>query len=72
LVTLWSVVAPDPIGAMGAACEAGTANKANAAIANARAVVFIEFLLGREAMFKVRAARQQRGGYTLLIYHGPE
>ena len=43
---------------MGAAWEAGTAANVSAATAKARTVLFIEFLLGREAMFKVRATRQ--------------
>jgi hypothetical protein len=63
------VVTPDPIGAMGAACEAGTATKANAAIANARTDVFMVFLLGWEAIFKPCATRQQQCGCTLEIYH---
>jgi hypothetical protein len=44
---------------MGAAWEAGAAANVSVATANARIVFLIEFLLRREAMFKVQAARQQ-------------
>jgi hypothetical protein len=54
------VVTPDPSGAIGAACEAGTAANANAASTKAKTVVFIEVLLEGEAVFKVHATRQQR------------
>jgi hypothetical protein len=66
---LWSVATPEPSGAIGAACEAGTAANVSAATANARRVFLIEFLLRREAMFEVRAGRQARGACTLCSYH---
>jgi hypothetical protein len=49
---LWSVATPDPMGAIGAAWEAGTAANVSAATANARMVFLIEFLLRHEAVFK--------------------
>jgi hypothetical protein len=51
---LWSVATPDPIGAIGAAWEAGTAANVSVATANARMVFLIEFLLRHEAVFKCR------------------
>jgi hypothetical protein len=61
---LLPAVTPDPSGAIGAACEAGTAANANATTTKAKTVVFIEVLLEGEAVFKVRAACQQQGGCT--------
>jgi hypothetical protein len=63
------VVTPDPSGAIGAACEAGMAANASAATAKAKTVLFIEALLGSEAVFKVHATRQQQRGRTSNSYH---
>jgi len=63
------VVTPEPSGAIGAACEAGTAANASAATAKAKIVLFIEALLEGEAVFKVCAACQQQDSATPYSYH---
>jgi len=66
---LLPVVTPEPSGAIGAACEAGTAANASPATTKAKTVFFIEALLEGEPVFKVLAARQQQRGSTSNSYH---